>query len=340
MAQVKVAFVDIKEFDKNFLEKNKPENCEFIYFKEPIHDFESLEGKIEDVEVLSVFTSSRVRAEFLEKFKNLKLVTTRSTGFSHIDLAYCKEKGIPVVNVPRYGEVTVAEFTFGLLLNVIRKINIAYENLQEGIINIQGYMGNDLEGKTLGVIGTGAIGCHAIKIANGFGMNVIANDPYPKQEFIDKFGVKYVSLDELYRNSDIITLHCPSTKENHHMLNDEAFSKMKDGVVIVNTARGEIIDTEALYKALIKGKVAGAGLDVLECEEIISGEDDFLLKIDCIKPECLARTLINHRLLELPNVIVTPHVAFDSVEAVQRILATTIGNIKKYLEGNVQNRVN
>lgn len=341
MPKFKAVFFDIKDIEKEFLIKNKPELCEFILIKDNFHNsFDKYYEEIVNADVISVFTTSRVRKEQLEKLPNLRLLTTRSTGFSHIDTDYLAKREIPAVNVPRYGDCTVAEFAFGLLLNVSRKITQADEDLRRGIIRPEATMGMDLYTKTIGIIGTGAIGAHAIKIANGFCMNILAYDPHTKQELIDKYAVKYVELNELLDRSDIISLHAPSTKENFHMINDEAFNKMKKGVIIVNTARGEIIDTEALYRAIKNGIVAGAGLDVLECEEILAKEDQYLIKIDCIQQDCLRKTIINHKLLELPNVIITPHIAFDTIEAVKRILETTISNINTFIDGKIQNRVN
>jgi len=341
MDKILVVFFDVKDIEKEYLYKNKPDNCEFILITDSLHkyDFEKI-NEIQNAQIISVFTSTNAPANLLKQFPNLKLVTARSTGFNNIDTDYCKEHNIPVVNVPRYGDCTVAEFAFGLLLDVYRKITVSYLNLKEGFINVQEDIGQDLMGKTLGIIGTGAIGCHAIRIAKGFGMNIICYDPYPKAEMIEKYNVKYADLDQLLNESDIISLHAPSTKENFHMINEECFNKMKKGVVIINTARGEIMDTQALYKAIKCGTVAGAGLDVLECEDILANEDQYLMKVDCIRQECLSKTLINHKLLEMPNVIVTPHVAFDTVEAVYRILKTTIDNINGYMSGNVINKVN
>jgi len=341
MSSMKVVFFDIKETEQDFLEKNMPENCEFIFIQNTLR--EGLEKNLEqlkDAQVLSVFTTSKVENDMLEKLENLKLICTRSTGFNNIDLEYCKEKNIVVANVPRYGESTVAEFTFALLLNVIRKLNMAYNDLKEGVINLENYIGHDLSGKTIGIIGTGAIGCYVAKIAYGFDMKILTFDPFPREDIKEKFNVEYVELDRLLAKSDIISLHAPSRKENFHMINDEAFSKMKDGVVIINTARGEIMDTNALYRALVSKKVAAAGLDVLECEEIINNEELFLKKIDCVDKFCLERTLINHKLLDMPNVIVTPHIGFDTQEAIYRILQTTIDNIKAYSQGNIINKVN
>jgi len=341
MSKIKAVFFDVKDIDKEMLEKNKLADADFLYFAEPAHiGAEKDLPEFQDAEILSVFTSSRVPADILAKFPSLKLVATRSTGYNNVDLEYCSSKNISVVNVPRYGDCTVAEYTFALLLNVMRKVNIAYNDLKGGKISLEKYTGNDLLGKTIGIIGTGAIGAYAAKIAYGFGMKILTYDPFPNEELKEKLGVEYVDLDRMYEEADIISLHAPSRKENFHMVDEKAFSKMKDGVIIVNTARGEIMDTTALYNALQSGKVAGAGLDVLECEEIISNQDAFLSKIDCVKKDCLERTLINHKLLDMPNVIVTPHVAFDTVEAIHRILQTTIDNINGYMSGSIINKVN
>lgn len=338
---MKTVFFDVHEYEEDFIISNMPECCSVLIFKEAFHEkFDEILPKIEKVEVLSVFTSSRVSADALKKLPSLKLIVTRSTGYSHINIDYCRENNIPVLNVPRYGDTTVAEFAFGLLLNVTRKISVAHESLRKGIINAHQYIGLDLNEKTIGVIGTGAIGAHAIKIAKGFGMKILAYDPFPKDELIEKYDVNYVTLDELYAHSDFITIHAPATKANYHMIDDEAFSKMKRGVVLINTARGEIINTEALYRALKTGIVRGAGLDVLECEDILAMKDELLSRVDCINPECLSKTLINQKFLELNNVIVTPHVAFDTQEAIERILTTTFKNINSFIKGEVINRVN
>lgn len=340
MPKNRIVFTDVKDFEEKYLFENQPENCEFIMYQGCLSEKNGVNiDEIKDIEILSVFSTSRITAGVLNKLPNLKIIAARSTGYSHIDMDYCKEHNIAVVNTPRYGECTVAEFAFALLLNVIRKIDIAYRDLQNGIINVRSYMGNDLYGKTLGIIGTGAIGCHACQIAAGFGMKILAYDPFPKEEMKKLSCLNYVDIDELYRESDVISIHAPSTKENHHMISDDAFNKMKKGVIIINTARGEIVDTEALYRAIKNEIVAGAGLDVLECEDVLMQEDKYLMKADCIDEKCLISTLINHKLVELPNVIVTPHVAYDTIEAIHRILKITVDNIKGYLAGNIQNRV-
>lgn len=337
---LKAVFFDAKDYEIEYFKKHLDGICEIKFFEESIHCFENLDKISSNIDVISIFTSSRISKEIISKFPKLKIIATRSTGFSHIDTSYCSDIDIPVLNVKRYGDCTIAEFAFGLMLSLARKIQLANEDLKKGIINTENYIGNDLYEKTIGIIGTGAIGSHSARIANGFGMEVLAFDPYPNQALVEQYGAEYVPLQTLLNNSDYISIHAPATKSNFHMINKESFRIMKDGVIIVNTARGEIIDTEALYNALLSKKVKAAGLDVVECEEILGNEEKYFGKIDCVNKDCLKKTLINHKLLELPNVIVTPHVAFDSQEAIERIIKITTDNIIKFTKGEITNKVN
>lgn len=291
----------------------------------------------QNAEIISLFVHSEpISNQRLDFFKNLKMIATRSTGFNHIDLNYCQKRGIFVLNVPKYGEATVAEFTFGLLLNLTRHIIQGRNGMAHNHVEVSNYMGIDLLGKTIGIIGTGSIGCHMIQLAKGFGMKVLTYDLYQKEEF-KKLYVS--SLDEIYEKADIISLHIPATKDNYHLLNDKAFKKMKPGVIILNTARGDLIDTEALYTAIKNKTVAGAGLDVLENE-------DFLIHDD-IEPgsnllndkDFLLDSALNLKLLQFKNVIATPHIAFNSIDALNRINETTIENINQFINGNIQNQV-
>ncbi len=338
---MKIVFFDVDDLTKNYIQGKKVCDCEIVMLKESMDILpDDIYQKVKDADVASTFVHAmRFDEKVLSKYPNLKLLSTRSTGFDHIDLDYCKSKNIEVVNVPKYGEATVAEYAFGLLLNVSRKIAVAKEDMEAGKANISKYMGFDLYGRTLGVIGTGAIGRHAVKIARGFGMNVLAYDLYPSEEFSRIYNINYVSLDELYKNSDIITLHAPSTKENYHMLGAGAFEKMKQGVIIINTARGDLIDAEALYKYLKNGRVGGAGLDVLEFEDFLIHDDVFLAQEGGVSKEHAVQTVVNAKLLQLDNVIVTPHIGFNSVDAVHRILDITLSNISSFEAGHTQNSV-
>ncbi len=338
---MKIVFFDVDKLTGQYLKTRPACKCNIILLENSIETMtpEQYE-QIKDAAVISVFVhSSEVMGEkLLSKFPDLKLIATRSTGYDHIDLNYCKSRAISVVNVPKYGEATVAEYTLGLLLNVSRKIITARNDMFDGVYKVKRYTGFDLYGRTIGIIGTGAIGRHVIKLAKGFGMNVLAYDLYPNEEFQRIYNINYVSLEELYAGSDVISLHAPSTKENYHLLNEQAFAKMKDGVIIINTARGDLIDGEALYKNILSGKVGGAGLDVLENEDFII-HDDIMLEQENMNINFAINTIVNGKLLKHKNVIVTPHVAFNSSDAVHRILETTIKNIESFAEGKLINSV-
>lgn len=316
---MKIAFFEVCEGDQGGF-AGVFSDTEVVFFEEKL-DKNNL-AKAENAEVVCIFTGSTLNKEVIDALPNLKFIATRSTGFDHIDCQYAKEKGIQVSNVPAYGSHTVAEFTFALLLTLSRKMREAAQALKENgdytiPDNVQGF---DLSEKTLGVIGTGKIGKNVIKIARGFNMNVLAYDLYPDLDFAKQNNFTYKTFDEVISQSDIITLHAPSTKENFHLINEENISKMKKGVYLINTARGDLIDTQALVSALEEGIVAGAGLDVLD------GEAGFK-KGDTIP------------MLDRPNVVMTPHIAFDTVEAESRIMQTTVENIKGFMSDALVNNV-
>jgi D-lactate dehydrogenase len=291
-----------------------------------------------DVEAVSTFIYSTLGQAVLERLPALKLIATRSTGYDHIDMAYCAARGVTVCNVPTYGENTVAEHVFALLLALSHRLIEAVERARSGPFSPEGLRGFDLEGKTLGVVGTGNIGRCVIRIAKGFGMRVIAFDALPDEEFAAQNGFAYVGFDELLSESDVITLHVPATPQTHHLLSAAAFARMKDGVVIINTARGEIIETRALIQTLTSGKVAAAGLDVLPDEPLIREEAELICSIYCDQHD-LRNIVAGHILMRMRNVIVTPHSAFNTHEAVARIVKTTVDNIEAFAAGDPQNVV-
>lgn len=287
-----------------------------------------------DAEVISIFVNSVINEAVLSRLPNLKLIATRSTGYDHIDVEACKSKGVAVATVPSYGEDTVAEYTFALLLNLSRKVAEANDRIKEtGNFDLSGLRGFDLKGKTLGVVGTGKIGKNVIEIATGFNMNIIAYDKFPDEAYATKMNYKYLTLDEVLAQSDIVTLHVPYLPENHHMINAGSIAKMKKGSYLVNTARGPLVETEALLRALKLGHLAGAGLDVLEEEGVTKDEVNFLTNEAPAGAHDLKIVLENHALVDMPNVIITSHNAFNTWEALQRILNTTIENIKGFASG-------
>ncbi|MEI8128182.1 MAG: NAD(P)-dependent oxidoreductase [bacterium] len=334
----KILFFDVKDNEteqlKNFCDKNF--ECQLL--AEPLNDKTQLTDEIKQAEILSCFTFSRVDAKILKQFPKLKLIALRSVGFNHIDIDYCKEHNIQVVNSFGYGNVTVAEFAFGLMLDVMRKISRSYLNLKNEHLNRDIYTGLELKNKNIGIIGTGAIGREVVRIAKGFGMEVLAYDIYPQNTLVEKYGVKYVELDELLKNSDVISLHAPLTKDNLHMIDAEKIKLMKPQAILVNTARGELIDTKALYEALSENRIFGAGLDVLESENIFT-QPETTLDFDYLTDDVIRQTLINDRLLKLHNVVVTPHIAYNTQEAQDRILNITMNNITSFLNGEIRNGV-
>ncbi len=294
------------------------------FHKEALPDLPDLSD--EGADTLCIFVDSPVGEAELVRFPNLKLIAACSTGFDHIDLVATKARGITVVNVPAYGENTVAEFTFALLLALARHVVEASNRVRTtGTFSPDGLRGFDLAGKTLGVLGTGRIGAHVIKMAKGFDMNVIGFDAFPNTELSAKLNFPYLSLAEVLAQADVLTLHVPYNKETHHLLNKENIGQVKKGAYLLNTSRGAVVETEALVQALKDGTLAGAGLDVLEDEDTL-GTDT-------------ATALANAFLIQHPRVLVTPHTAFNTTEAVRRIVDTTISNIQNFTEGSLKNTV-
>lgn len=334
---MKITLFDLEPWEQSFLKEHFQQD-ELQMFEESL-TMDNL-NKAEDAEVLGVFIYSHVSAEMIEQLKKLKHVITYSTGFDHIDMEVCKDRGISVSNVPTYGENTVAEHTFALILNLTRKVHRAYDNMLHGNYSLDGLRGIDLKGRTLGIVGLGHIGEHVARIAQGFEMNIVVHDPVREKD-ADRpdGGISYTSFEDLLKRSDIISFHCPLLEGTTHMLNKETVKLCKKGVYIINTARGPIIETDALVNALDSGQVAGAGLDVLEEEQcFLKGEEKEILskKFD---QQCMTTLLENHMLLKDPRVIITPHNAFNSQEALERIYKTTAENISACQKGSPINVV-
>ncbi len=288
-------------------------------------------------DLLSVFIDSDCGRAQLETLPELQFLTTRSTGFDHVDLEYCRERNIPVSNVPTYGEHTVAEHTFALLLNLSRRVHEVVQSTPPGDFEFGGTRGFDLRGKTMGVIGTGHIGKHVAKMARGFGMEVLAYDVDQDPFIAELLNYRYVSLDALLDSADIISLHLPLNEQTKHLLGSEELKRCKDDAIIINTARGGLIDTNALLQELENNRLGGAGLDVIEGEEMILSEPELNEKE--FSREKLEKLVENSRLLKRDDVIFTPHMAYNSREAIERILETTLNNIRSYLDGAPANTV-
>lgn len=332
---MRIAVFEAEPWECQAFEKMRPEfdvNCHsepLTAADAPLHA---------DAEAVSIFIYSRLDPWTLKQFRKLKLIATRSTGYDHIDMEYCRENGITVCNVPVYGSGTVAEHVFGLILMIGHRLYESVDRTRKGDFSQKGLRGFDIRDKTLGVIGTGLIGRHVIEIARGFQMKVAAYDPRPDPELAARLGFTYMGLDEVLARADIISLHVPANRQTFNLLSTDQFTKMKQGAVLINTARGSLVDIEALLHALAEGKVSAAGLDVLPEEPVIREEAE-LLSSFFHRAHDMSTLLANHILLRMRNVYITPHNAFNTREAVERILATTMDNIRAFANGEPANVV-
>jgi D-lactate dehydrogenase len=317
----KITFFNFNQWGdgKDYItEKLKAAGFEVAFAEKPLSKDAIPAGDDAKFDIAAVFMDSPVDATVIDGLPDLKCITTLSTGFDHLDLAAAAARGIMVSSVPGYGENTVAEFAFALILALSRKICEARARVRdEGKFTTDGLCGFDLAGKTLGVVGTGRIGKHAVEMGKGFGMKIVAYDVYHDDKFAAAMGFPYLSLEDLLAQSDVITVHAPYLPSTHHLINSNNIGLVKKGAYLINTARGAIVETPALISALKSGQLGGAGLDVLEEEAAMKAGD---MNVD-------------HELVMMPNVIVTPHNAFNTAEAFLRILDTTIDNITAYAKG-------
>lgn len=330
-SKIRIAFFDTKPYDRRFFEEAN-RNPKFGF------DIEFYETRLtpasaaiaRGAQVVCAFVNDDLSAETVKKLHEygVKLIAMRCAGYNNVNLPAALDR-IRVVRVPEYSPYAVAEYTMGLLLTLNRNLHRAYCRVRENNFSINGFIGFDLHGKTVGVVGTGKIGMTFVEVLQGFGVKILAYDLYPKEEEAKRLNMEYVSLEELFKRSDVISLHCPLTPENRHMINKETIALMKPGVFILNTSRGALIDAPALIKGLKKKKIGGAGLDVYEEETEYFFEDRSDAAID---DDVLAR------LLTFPNVIVTSHQAFFTKEAETNIANITLNNIRDFF--NRKNLVN
>ena len=322
--QLKVGFFGVKAWEKEAIEKEivKLPTYGVGIFSEEVQ--ENIE-QAANYEVLSVFIYSVLDKKALDKLPKLKLIVTRSTGMDHIDLAECKKRKIEVRSVAEYGSRTVAEYAMALILAVTKKIVIAHQSVEEGEFSPEGLTGIDLYGKTLGVVGVGKIGQNVIRIARAMGMKVIAVERSPDEKLAARLGFGYRTLEELLAQADVVSLHVPYMKETHHMINKTNIRLMKPGSYLINTSRGPVVETEAIIWALNKKILAGAGLDVIEEEARV--ENVSVVMGDGVNKDDMKEILSFHLLRDRDDVVFTPHNAFNTKEAIGRIVATTVENI-------------
>lgn len=329
---------DFRDSEKEFFEKNKLADFDITFFKEPLSEETKLsEEQFNDTDVISVFTTSTITEDVLKKFKNLRVLATRSSAYDHIDIDYCTRYKIAVLNIEQYEKSAIAEFAFALILSLVRNILPAYCDMKNHNIDYSKYEGKVLSSYTLGIIGGSVIGSAVAKIAHFLGMKILMNS-YMKDPEISNL-CTYVTFDELLKEADIISLHAHYDGENYHLLGKEEFDKMKNDVYIINTARGELIDTKVLYDNLVKGKIKGAALDVLECEFLTNYNGEMSEVIEKSETNCVENALITQKLFKMKNVILTPHIAHNTTETVSSILNTTFNNIRDFLKGGNNNRV-
>lgn len=317
----KIAFFGAKPYDiASFDKVNEKYNYDIRYYKGHLNPNNVV--LTQDTDAVCIFVNDTADAAVIDAMVNngVKLLALRCAGFNNVDLKAAKGK-LPVVRVPAYSPYAVAEYSLALMLSLNRKIHRAYWRTRDGNFSLNGLMGFDMHGKTIGIIGTGKIAKILIRLLKGFGMRILAYDLYPDMKFAGEEGISYVSLDELYRESDIISLHCPLTDQTKYMIDKDSIDKMKEGVMIINTGRGQLINTNDLIEGLKEKKIAAAGLDVYEEE----GEYFYEDKSDkIIDDDVLAR------LLSFNNVIVTSHQAFFTKEALHNIAETTLQNIEDF----------
>lgn len=318
---IRIAFFDTKPYDKIWFDKYCTDSMKIKYFEGKLHPDSAIVTKGYDVVV--AFVNDTINEETLSILidNGVKLIAMRCAGYNNIALSYAKGK-IPIVRVPGYSPYAVAEHAMAMLLCLNRKIHRAFNRTREYNFSINGFTGWDLHGKTAGVIGTGKIGQVFIQICQGFGMRVLAYDPYP----IENKKIEYVELDRLFAESDVISLHCPLTEQTSRIIREETIQKMKRGVTIINTSRGALIESEDLLKALREEYIGAAGLDVYEEETELFYED---CSNTIIKDEVLSL------LVSMPNVLITSHQAFLTQEALDNIAYVTIQNIRSYFEKNI-----
>jgi len=280
----------------------------------------------QDTDVVCIFVNDTADAETIDRLAamGVKLIALRCAGFNNVDLNAAARHRIPVVRVPAYSPYAVAEYAVALMLALNRKIHRAYWRTRDGNFSLHGLLGFDMHGKTAGIVGTGQIAKVLIRILKGFGLNILAYDLYPDREFAANEGVEYVPLEQLFRQSDIISLHCPLTEQTRYMINEKAIDQMKEGMMLINTGRGQLIHTEALIEGLKKKKIGSAGLDVYEEEAAYFYEDtsDRIMGDDMLA-----------RLLSFNNVIVTSHQGFFTREALDNIAHTTLQNVRDFSDG-------
>jgi D-isomer specific 2-hydroxyacid dehydrogenase NAD-binding len=338
---IKMLVFDFRDSEQDFFRSRDLENFDITFYSESLNEETVKQLPQEDLDnatVISVFINSELTDEVINSFKNLRIISTRSTGVDHINKLSVQSKNIAVVNVEGYGSRSVAQYTIGLMIALVRHIIPAARNVMDKKFNCEDFVGRDLSKLTLGVVGTGAIGVGVCKLAQAFNMRILAYDINEKQELINTTNVKYVDFNTLLRESDIVSLHLPFTGDNLNMFSSEQFSIMKNTSYLINTSRGELVNTKELYNAISKGAIKGAALDVVTCEDASFKCTQFAKKMN-VSFDCIEEAKIVEELVKLPQVIITPHIAYETQDAIDYILQISFIAILDCIKGGSTYRV-
>ncbi len=340
---ITILIFDYKKAEQNFFKKNKLEDYDIHFFEESLNEttVNNLPDELlEETTVVSVYLTSNVNDEVLKKFPNLMILSTRSSGYEHINITECCNKKIKVLNVETYDSKAIVQYTFGLMIALIRKILIAERDVREFNFEYNSYIGRELDKLTIGIIGTGNTGSEMCRIANAFGMKILALDIRQNIELVEKYNVKYTDKTTLLQNSDVISLHVPLTDRTREMISKREFAIIKPTAILLNTSRGELINTADLYDAIVTENLAGAGLDAMDCEEIAFNTHNMTTKVKDSNLDCVSKVFLTRRLAQLENVIVTPRVAYSTQDSIDRILETMFESIEDCIQGGHTNQVN
>lgn len=340
---ITILIFDYKKPEQNFFKKKHLYDYDIHFFEESLNEttVHNLPDELlEETTVVSVYLTSNVSDEVLKKFPNLMILSTRSSGYEHINIQECCNKKIKVLNVETYDSKAIVQYTFGLMIALVRKILIAERDVREFNFEYNSYIGRELDKLTLGIIGTGNVGSEMCRIGHAFGMKILAIDIKENSELVEKYNVKYTDKTTLLQNSDVISLHVPLTEHTREMISKREFAIIKPTAILLNTSRGELINTADLYDAIVTENLAGAGLDAMDCEEIAFNTHNMTTKVKESNLDCVSKVFLTRRLAQLENVIVTPRVAYSTQDSTDRILETMFNSIEDCIQGGHTNQVN
>ncbi len=340
---ITILIFDYKKQEQNFFKKKRLDDYDIHFFEESLNEItvNNLPDELlEETTVVSVYLTSNITDEVLKKFPNLMIISTRSSGYEHINIQECCNKKIKVLNVENYDSKAIVQYTFGLMIALIRKLLIAERDVREFNFEYNSYIGRELDKLTLGIIGTGNVGSEMCRIGHAFGMKILAVDIKENKDLVEKYNIQYTDKTTLLENSDVISLHVPLTERTKEMISKRDFAIIKPSAILLNTSRGELINTADLYDAIVTENLAGAGLDAMECEEIAFNTHNMTTKVKESNLDCVSKVFLTRRLAQLENVIVTPRVAYSTQDSTDRILETMFNAIEDCIQGGHTNQIN